>query len=154
MRGWKKCASLMLLVLGGSALAQSPCPTDRAASVRIGTQHFAVEVAATPAARERGLSGRAGLAPEAGMWFVLPSIGQPGFWMRGMRFPIDLVWVSPEWKVAGATTLPVCQDEPCPITYPPRPIAHVLEIEAGRFSGRVGDRVEWRCAPEPVPPRP
>ena len=145
MRGWKKCASVMLVV-SGSALAQAPCPAERADRVQIGAQRFAVEVAATPAVRERGLSGRDRLAADAGMWFVLPEVGMPGFWMRGMRFPLDLIWVSPEQRVVGATTLPPCAHDPCPIAYPPAATSYVLEVAAGRFAGRAGDRVEWHCS--------
>ena len=134
-----------MLVLSGSALAQAPCPAEQANRVRIGAQRFTVEVAATPATRERGLSGHKRLAPNAGMWFVLPEVGSPGFWMHGMRFSLDLIWVSPEKKVVGVDTLPLCRNDPCPITYPAAPAAYVLEIDAGRFGGRVGDGVEWGC---------
>ncbi|MDO9227365.1 MAG: DUF192 domain-containing protein [Pseudomonadota bacterium] len=114
--------------------------------MHIGGQRYTVEVAATTATRERGLSGHERLAADAGMWFVFPEAGMPGFWMRGMRFPIDLIWVSPERKVLGVATLSICRDAPCPITYPPAPTIQVLEIDAGRFRGRVGDKVEWRCS--------
>jgi len=125
MRGWKKGASL-LLVVSGSALAQAPCSAEQARAVRIGAQRFAAEVAATPAMQERGLSGRERLAPNAGMWFVFLEAGRPGFWMQGMRFPIDLVWVNSEQRVVGAATLPICRNDPCPIIYPPAPAAYVL----------------------------
>lgn len=144
MRGWKKCASVMLVV-SASALAQTPCPAERATNVRVGAQRFLVEVAATDATRLRGLSGRERLAPDTGMWFVPPEVGEPGFWMRDMRFPIDLIWVSPERKVVGSVTLPVCRNDSCPISQPPSPVAYVLEIEAGRFRGRAGDAVTWTC---------
>jgi len=144
MRGWKKCASL-LLVVSATALAQAPCPAQRARDIRIGAQRFAVEVAATPAARERGLSGHKPLARNAGMWFVMPEVGLPGFWMRGMRFPIDLIWVSPDQRVLGAATLPLCRKDRCPIRYAPEPSAYVLEVAAGRFAGKAGDAVEWGC---------
>jgi uncharacterized membrane protein (UPF0127 family) len=146
MRIWKSCAGL-LCMLCGAALAQVPCPAAQAERVQIGAQRFAVEVAATPAARERGLSGHEPLAHDAGMWFVLPEAGRPGFWMQGMRFPIDLIWVSPEQRVLGAATLPVCRNDPCPITYPSAATAYALEVAAGRFAGRAGDPVEWECAP-------
>lgn len=146
MRGWKTGASLML-ALSSAALAGEPCPAEQARLVEIGTQRVAVEVAATPATRERGLSGREHLAPGSGMWFVLPEVGKTGFWMRGMHFPIDLIWVNSEQRVVGAATLPVCRNDPCPIVYPPTPAAYVLEIAAGRFHGRAGDRVEWECSP-------
>lgn len=148
MRSWKKCASVMLVV-SASALAQTPCPAERATNVRVGAQRFLVEVAATDATRLRGLSGRERLASDTGMWFVVPEVGEPGFWMRGMRFPIDLIWVSPERKVVGSVTLPICRNDPCPISQPPSPVAYILEIEAGRFRGRVGDAVTWTCEDTP-----
>jgi hypothetical protein len=141
-----------MLVVSASALAQTPCPAERAANVRVGDQRFLVEVAATDATRLRGLSGRERLVPDTGMWFVPQEVGEPGFWMRDMRFPIDLIWVSPERKAVGSATLPVCLNAPCPISYPPSPVAYVLEIEAGRFRGRVGDTVTWTC--EKTTPRP
>lgn len=151
MRTWKS-STVLLLLLGGSALAQTPCPAGQARVVQIGAQRFLVEVAATPATRERGLSGHERLAPDNGMWFVLPEAGKDGFWMRGMRFPIDLIWVSPNQRVVGAATLPVCRNAPCPITYPPAPAAYVLEIGAGRFAGQAGDKVAWHCASELIGP--
>ncbi len=147
MRSWKSCAGLLLLFCI-CAPAQASCPAERASSVQIGAQRFAVEVAATPATRERGLSGHERLAPDSGMWFVLPEAGTTGFWMRGMRFPIDLIWVGPNRRVVGAATLPVCRDDPCPITYPAAPAAYVLEIGAGRFAGQAGEKLTWRCASE------
>ena len=146
MRVWKKCASLLLLVCG-TARAAEPCSADM--QVEIGAQRFQVELAATHEAREQGLSGRDRLLADAGMWFELAPAGMSGFWMRGMRFPIDLIWVSPGNRVVGVLTLPVCERDPCPIHYPPQAVAHVLEIAAGRFSGRTGDRVEWGCSRGP-----
>lgn len=149
MRSWKSPAGLLLL-LCISAPAPASCPAEQASVVQIGAQRFAVEVAATPATRERGLSGHERLAPDNGMWFVLPEPGKTGFWMRGMRFPIDLIWIGPNLRVVGAATLPVCRDDPCPITYPAAPAAYVLEIGAGRFAGQAGEKVGWRCVSEAV----
>ena len=142
MRVWKKCASLLLLACA-TARAAEPCSAGM--QVEIGSQRFRVELAATQEAREQGLSGRDRLLDDTGMWFEFIPAGMPGFWMRSMRFPIDLIWVSPENRVVGALTLPVCARDPCPIHHPPQAVAHVLEIAAGRFSGRTGDRVEWGC---------
>ena len=138
---------LFCLSLGLPPAFGASCPADQASSVRIGAQRFQVTVAATPATRERGLSGQAGLARHAGMWFVLPEVGQPGFWMRDMRFSIDLIWVSPASRVAGAVTLQPCHELSCPVSYPPAPVAYVLEVAAGRFAGRPGDAVTWECRP-------
>jgi uncharacterized membrane protein (UPF0127 family) len=136
-----------LLASMGAASADEKCAAAQAKQVRIGAQSFAVEVAASFAERARGLSGRSGLAPGTGLWFVFPAADIHGFWMQGMRFPIDLIWVSPELKVSGAISLQPCADKSCPVHYPPSRVAYVLEVNAGEFTGKPGDRVAWRCSP-------
>jgi uncharacterized protein len=129
------------------ALAGEPCPVEKAAYVQVGNQRFRVEVAATESTRERGLSGRASLPAEAGMWFVLPMPGPHGFWMKDMGFPIDLVWVGPDLVVLGSERLEPCGAYFCPIHHSPGPTYYVLEVNAGRFAGKPGDRADWLCAP-------
>ncbi len=132
-------------------MAADSCPAPDASQVQVGGQRFRVEVAASEAAREQGLSRRPALAAEAGMLFVLPAPGFHGFWMKDMAFPIDLVWISPDQVVLGAQRLTPCTAQSCPIHYPPGPATYVLEVNAGRFAGKAGERVEWRCATAPGP---
>jgi uncharacterized protein len=137
-------ASVMLALLA-TACAGAECVPERATSVEIGAQTFHVEVAATPAQRERGLSGRAALGAGHGMWFVMPKPDLHGFWMRDMHFAIDLLWIDAGRRVLGVETLKPCVDKDCPIRRPPKPVTYVLEVEAGAFRGEPGMRVEWRC---------
>lgn len=141
---WMRGASLLPLALA-AALAAAACPPREADRLRAGGREFRVEVAADEAARARGLSGRDGLEAGSGMWFVLPEPGYHAFWMRGMRFPIDLVWVGGDFHVLGAVTLPVCRQDPCPSYLPPAPAAYVLELPAGSFRGRRGEQLHWTC---------
>jgi hypothetical protein len=136
-----------LLTWARATQADEICPSGQSQRIHIGSQTFNVEVAASPKERERGLSGRTALAAESGMWFVFPSPDWHGFWMQGMNFPIDVVWVSPAHRVLSAITLHPCQAEPCRIHTPPSPVAYVLEINAGAFAGRAGDAVTWSCTP-------
>ena len=121
--------------------------TGQTMRVKIGAQTFNASIAASEQEREHGLAGRASLAAESGMWFALPTPDWHGFWMHGMHFPIDLIWISPERRVLGAITLQPCTSRPCPIYTPPSPVTYVLEINAGTFAGRTGDIVTWRCTP-------
>ena len=83
-----------------------------------------------------GLSGRDALAPDAGMWFDFGVQRTASIWMRGMRFPIDIVWVD-----EGLVVVEVTHDAPVPepgtaIADLPRYTAntavhYVLEINAG-----------------------
>lgn len=63
--------------------------------------HFIIkaEVADTEAERERGLSGRANLAADAGMWFSFEQNGKYPIWMPDMNFAIDIIWVSDDFQV-------------------------------------------------------
>jgi uncharacterized membrane protein (UPF0127 family) len=148
----KKAASLLpaLLAAGlgvAGARAETTCPPERAETVWIGSQRFSVEVAGTEAERQQGLSGRNGLAADAGMWFVMPGPGHYAFWMQGMAFAIDLVWIDAEAQVLDAVRMEPCPTLECPAYAPPAPASYVLEVSAGRFAGRPGDRVDWRCPP-------
>lgn len=137
---------VILLAAGQEQVqASSPCPPQLARGVRIGHHVWRVEVAYTPAQRERGLSGRQRIAPGTAMWFVLPGPGMHGFWMKDMSFPIDLIWVTPQGRVAGVETLPPCGPVGCPIHYPPEPVGFVLETPAHSAPDMEGERVSWRC---------
>lgn len=69
-------------------------------TLMIGNDVFIVDVADSESLREKGLSGRLSLAKNEGMLFRYDTPVIPVFWMKGMNFPIDIVWVS-EGKVVG-----------------------------------------------------
>ena len=97
---------------------------------------FVVDVADTYELRRQGLSGRGDLAREVGMWFDMGGTGNATFWMRGMRFPIDIVWISDDLVVTGvAERLPFPEpgttDSALPTYSSGVPIRFVLEINAG-----------------------
>ncbi len=140
-------AGLVFAAWTAVASADEPCPVWAATRVQVGAQSYRVEVAATDATRERGLSGRPSLPADAGMWFALPAPGMHGFWMKDMGFPIDLVWIGPDQRVLGSLRLAPCGPNTCPIYYPPAPAAYVLEVNAGGFAGKLGDQADWLCPP-------
>ena len=135
------------ILLAGRASAEAACPVGTEALVVAGDQVFMVEVATEAQARQLGLSGRERLAPVAGMWFVMPVPGWHGFWMKDMRFAIDLVWVSDAGRVLAVETLEPCGLSACPVHYPPAPVAYVLEVNRGAFRAQIGSPLEWGCVP-------
>jgi uncharacterized membrane protein (UPF0127 family) len=94
-----------------------------------------VEVASTPAQSERGLGYRDSLPDDAGMLFDLHETKIPQFWMKGMRFPLDMVWIGDDKRVAaitkGVPAQPGAADADLARISPPVPIRYVLEINAG-----------------------
>ena len=117
--------------------------------VEIGRATFVVEVADDRREREKGLSGRTHLDPETGMLFVPEGGRASAFWMKGMLFPLDFIWIGEQCKVIG-----VMQDVPFPragtpdaempiYEFPPS-TRYALEVNAGdvdRFNIRTGHGV-------------
>ncbi len=53
-----------------------------------------VEVADTPASRELGLSKREKMEDDEGLLFVFDEPGRYGFWMKDMKFALDIIWIN------------------------------------------------------------
>ncbi len=116
-------------------------------SITVGQAAFTVEIADTPAARAKGLSGHAPLADNQGMLFVFPFASPQIFWMKDMTFPIDIIWIKDNvvtGMVIGAET------EPGPnytLYKSSGSVDKVLEINAGlvsRLGIKTGDPVVFR----------
>ncbi len=64
-------------------------------------RRYELQVATTPAEQQRGLAGRARLPSSSGMLFVYRSSAERCFWMKGMRFRLDIIWLSPADRVVS-----------------------------------------------------
>lgn len=99
------------------------------------SESFSMEVAATPQARSTGLMFRRTLGGREGMLFLFPEQQQLSFWMKNTFIPLDMIFVSKEWKVVG-----ILENVP-PLTETPRRVEaesqYVLEFAAGTAK-RVG----------------
>lgn len=99
-------------------------------TIIVGTTPLLVEVANTDAERQQGLSDRASLPQRRGMLFIFANPGNYGFWMKDMRFAIDIVWID------AAGVVVTIADNVSPDTYPQSyhstaPAQYVLEVPAG-----------------------
>jgi uncharacterized membrane protein (UPF0127 family) len=119
--------------------------TAKGPYVIIAGVRLSVEVADTPAERGRGLSGREMLPENSGMLFVFDTPGRYGFWMYGMKFPLDIIWIDERLRVVyfvenAQPCVNICE------TYePPADALYVLEVNAGfvkKYGLKVGDVVE------------
>ena len=125
-----------------------PVLNSNSAVLKIGEQEFQVEVAKDNASRSRGLSGREYLASEQGMLFIFGTAGNHGFWMKGMKFPIDIVWIRGDKIVGFAENLqPELEKSIFSLTtyYPSEAVDRVLEVNAGmgqKYDLKVGDSIE------------
>lgn len=98
-------------------------------TMRVGTHPIRVEIAGTNAERVRGLSGRRDLAPGSGLLFVFPESATYGFWMKEMRFPIDIVWIGEDLRIVHIAANVAPQTYP-KVFRPAEPARYVLEMPA------------------------
>lgn len=123
-------------------------PSDAAlprARISVGMHVFDAEVADTPERKSRGLAGHEPLGPDEGMVFAYDRAGLYAFWMKGMTFDIDIVWIHADRVVGISHDVPF--ETPTgrpPIYRPPEPADLILELAAGvaRDKGlQIGDPV-------------
>lgn len=56
-------------------------------------QEIKIAIADTERQRERGLSYIKSIPPNTGMIFLFDRPGDYPFWMKGMNFPLDIIWL-------------------------------------------------------------
>ena len=89
-------ASAIILLLSAAAGPSSATAVPRGDAVLIaGSHRYYLQLAVTPAQQELGLGDRVKLPLDNGMLFVYHSSGTRCFWMKGMRFALDMIWLSP-----------------------------------------------------------
>jgi len=104
-----------------------------------------LEVAATPAERERGLMYRSSLAEGRGMLFVFDEDRNHSFWMKNTLIPLDMLFIARDGTVVGihANATPQSTAD-IAVGMPSR---YVLEVPGGwaaRHGISAGARVEFR----------
>jgi uncharacterized membrane protein (UPF0127 family) len=119
-------------------LAKStPAPTVVPSKIiKIDNIDINVEVVNTEADREKGLSGRSSLGEKNGMLFSFEQKHISAiFWMKGMLFPLDIVWISDGKVVKIDKNAPSpkegISDREMPTYSPGTLIDYVLEVNAG-----------------------
>lgn len=112
--------------------------------VRIGDVSLGIEVADNPISQARGLSGRDFLEDARGMLFLFNGRGARSFWMQGMKFPLDIIWISGDEIVGISENLPQAGFGELEIYKSPDSVDKVLEINAGlseKYGFKIGDKI-------------
>jgi uncharacterized membrane protein (UPF0127 family) len=103
---------------------------------------YSVEIVSDRKALQKGLSDRAFMPDDHGMLFVLDSGAEHSFWMKGMKFPIDILFFNEDRNLTAILPkLTPCKE--CPTYKAPDNTAFALELNAGvaeAMGFRTGDR--------------
>lgn len=116
----------------------------------IGENKFRTEIVRTEADRKQGLTKYKSIEDDYGMLFIFGRDDvRPSFWMKGMSFPIDIIWIDNGKVVQINKDVPVPEirtlEADLPKYEPRQVVDYVFEIGAGVSDKKgieVGDTVD------------
>ncbi|MCL5010284.1 MAG: DUF192 domain-containing protein [Patescibacteria group bacterium] len=144
-------AILILADVSKNYFSTHPVPSvpffGNTATATIDGKTFNLYLAKSEKQQEIGLSGRTSLKENYGMLFVFRKPGTYPFWMKNMRFPIDIIYINKGKIVQVFSDLNAPTDSKANlIIYKPEESAdRVLEINAGlskKYDIKKGDSVK------------
>ena len=117
---------------------------------RVNINHIVYHVAVmdTEQKREQGLSGKDKLVDHQGMLFVFEQKDRYSFWMKDMKFSIDIIFIDNNKIVDIFHSVPIPKPfeklSQLPLYTPAFPANYVLEVNAGdasKYGFKVGEGV-------------
>jgi uncharacterized protein len=142
---------LFLVVIAAVALYQfsnrQNSQIQSQGKVTIGDYSFDVEVAKDPKAQQIGLTKYTSMKDNQGMLFVFDKPDFHSFWMKNMKFPLDIIYIDGDTIVfIVENAQPADIEEENPTIYKPEAAADkVLEIQKGlviKYNFKKGDKVK------------
>lgn len=153
---WIQIGILILVILSAFYVSYNPqsfgnfsfIPSSpKQQQININNTVIDVGVADTPSTRQAGLSGKQEMAKNQGMLFVFQETKKYQFWMKGMNFPLDFIFIANGRVVDVLLAVPPPvsgQQTDLPVYEPTVPIDMMLEVNAGFIDShniKVGDTV-------------
>jgi uncharacterized membrane protein (UPF0127 family) len=141
MEIWKFIILISIVIISGCIEEQKMKIFTNSSQIEI-----KVEIADTFEERQRGLMFRDKLENNSGMLFVFEKEQYVTFWMKNMRIPLDMIFISENGTINEIKEdLKPCEKEPC-LLYPSNfPVKYVLEVNSGfcrQNNIKVGDKVK------------
>lgn len=143
--------ALLIVVIAGGILAQnylktySLFQTQKNPKAVINKNSFELIIVSTPKEMEIGLSKTSSLPQNKGMLFSFKTPDYYSFWMKNMKIPIDIIFLSKDEIVTIFNKVkPPLPNESPTIYRPDKPSDKVFEINAGlseKYNFKKGDKV-------------
>ncbi len=100
-------------------------------TVYISGKELTLEVADNDVLRSKGLMFRESLPDNVGMLFIFPQKRKAYFWMKNMKFNLDIIFLTKNKTVKILKDVPYCANEPCPIYSSDYLTDSVIEVNSG-----------------------
>ena len=97
------------------------------------SSHYTLEVVRSDADKAKGLGGRSSMPKNHGMLFTYDKPGLHCFWMKDMRFPLDIFWLDQNKRIVHVET-DVSPDTYPHVYCPKAPARYVIELNAGEYA--------------------
>lgn len=115
-------------------------------SLKLKDELLNVEISADLISRAKGLSGRENLCENCAMVFIFGKEAKYTFWMKGMNFPLDILYIKGDEIVEIFKNVQVLDDmNEVMEVFPNEKADKVLELNAGWCDAhdvQVGDKIE------------
>jgi len=113
--------------------------------VIINGKQINVEIADNDEEMTKGLMFRRELGENKGMLFIFEDSGSRTFWMKNTLIPLDIIFISEDFKIINIEKAEPCKLEPCKLYHSTDKARYVLEVNKGfteRKKINPGDLVE------------
>lgn len=138
---------ILVIFLGGWWLYRQPQVKDGFTEMKVGEVEVKVMIRDTMEGRSKGLSGYEKLEEDEGMLFVFPVLGKYGFWMKEMKFDLDVLWIKDDKVVGIIEGVKAPKEGESPVRFKPETMVNkVLEVNSGwakKAKVKVGDSIKY-----------
>ncbi|MCD4704860.1 DUF192 domain-containing protein [bacterium] len=116
-------------------------------NILLGGESIEVEVVVNVEDRVAGLSNQENLGDDRGMLFVESKKKKHNFWMKDMRFPLDIVYINDKEIVEIFKNVPIKTKGEYTSINPNQKANFILELNAGwcdLHNLKIGDQIEYQ----------
>lgn len=131
-------------------VAKMPAILDskETSAITINGHSFKVTEVSSQKDLEIGLSETKSISSDQGMLFIFEEASYYSFWMKNMKFPIDIIYINQDAIVTIRNNAqpPKNNTDNLVVYFPEKPSNKVLEIQAGlaeKYGFKIGDKVTY-----------
>ena len=136
---------------GNETRLQNEKTTEKYHQAKVNVNGFEImaDIAMTSSQQEKGLSIKDSLNENEGMLFIFQKDDRYNFWMNGMKFPIDILWLDAAGKVVHIepNLRPCVSENDCMDYASTQDARYVLETTAGfaeRHNVEIGTDIDFQ----------